>query len=144
MKTAFALAVMVEDSSIALLPISGCSLKPPGMSSTDPRTTSCKSISAPDSLFSLQPAAKPISWKNDIRPHPYRRDFCTESILRLAGSSNCFDGLTQQSEKGLPLRSGRQATQSHIRSIKNQGTHLSQSGPAFRVLVVSRHETLVR
>src|SRR5882757_2119273 len=43
---------LVEDSSIALLLISGCSLKPPGMSSTDPRTTSCKSISARDSRFS--------------------------------------------------------------------------------------------
>src|SRR5467141_2463218 len=37
-----------------LLPILGCFPKPPGMSSTDPRTTSCRSISARDSRFSLE------------------------------------------------------------------------------------------
>jgi len=45
---------LAEGSSIALLPILGCSPKPPGMSLTDPRTTSCRSISAGDSRFSLQ------------------------------------------------------------------------------------------
>src|SRR5258707_10629992 len=63
MKTAFALAVMVEDLSIALLPISGCSLKPPGMSSTDPRTTSCKSISAPDSFLARSPQLNRLAGK---------------------------------------------------------------------------------